>query len=53
MALQAQRDVYQAQLQKFQDHICDLFINRYVLRENDPGRDSIVIIIEKTPPEGR
>ena len=47
MALQAQRDVYQAQLQRCQDQIRDLIINRHVPRANDPGKDNIVVIIEK------
>ena len=47
MALQAQRDVYQAQLQRCQDQIRDLMINRHVPRANDPGKDNIVVIIEK------
>ena len=52
MALQAQKDVYQAQLQRYQDQICDLIINRHVPRANDPGKDNIVMIIEKnTTPE--
>ena len=52
VALQAQRDVYQAKLQRCQDQIRDLVINRHVPRENDPGKDNIVMIIEKnTTPE--
>ena len=47
VALQAQRDVYQAQLEKFQGQVRDLIINRHVLRVNDPGKDNIVMIIEK------
>ena len=48
----AQIDVYQAQLQKCQDQIRDLIINRHVPRANDPGKDNIVMIIEKnTAPE--
>ena len=47
MALQAQRDVYQAQLQRCQDQIRDLIINRHVPRANDLGKDNIVVIIEK------
>ena len=50
MALQAQRDVYQAQPQKCQDQIRDFIINRHVPRVNDPGKDNIVMIIEKTLP---
>ena len=52
MALQAQRDVYHAQLQKCQDQIRDPIINRHVPRAKDPGKDNIVMIIEKiTAPE--
>ena len=52
VALQAQRDVYQTQLQRFQDQIHDLIINCQVPRANDPGKDNIVMIIEKnTTPE--
>ena len=47
VALQAQRDVYQAQLEKFQGQVRDLIINRHVLLANDPGKDNIVMIIEK------
>ena len=50
VALQAQRDVYQAQPQKCQDQIRDFIINRQVPRVNDPGKDNIVMIIEKTLP---
>ena len=54
VALQAQRDVYQAQLQRRQDQTHDLIINCHVPRANDPGKDNIVMIIEKnnTPEEG-
>ena len=52
VVLQAQRDVYQTQLQSYQDQIHDLIINRHVPRANDPGKDNIVMIIEKnTTPE--
>ena len=52
VTLQAQRDVYQAKLQRCQDQIRDLVINRHVPRGNDPGKDNIVMIIEKnTTPE--
>ena len=45
VALQAQRDVYQAQVR-------DLIINRHVPRAKHPGKDNIVMIIEKnTTPE--
>ena len=47
MALQAQGDVYQVQLQRFPDQIRDHIINRHV-----PGANKIVMIIEKnTAPE--
>ena len=52
VALQAQRDVYQTQLQNYQDQIHDPIINRHVPRANDPGKDNIVMIIDKnTTPE--
>ena len=45
VALQVERDVYQAQVR-------DLIINRHVPRAKDPGKDNIVMIIEKnTAPE--
>ena len=47
VALLAQRDAYQIQLQRCQDQIHDLIINRYVPRANDPGKVNIVMIIEK------
>ena len=50
VALQAQRDVYQAQPQNCQDQIRDFIINRHVPRVNDPGKDNVVMIIEKTLP---
>ena len=40
----------QGQLQRVQYEIHDLFTNRHVPRENDLGKDNIVMIIEKTPP---
>ena len=46
MVLQAQRDVYKNQLQKCQDIITHLK-GRYVDHAKDPGRDNIVITIEK------
>ena len=48
MALQAQRDAYQAQLQKCQDQIRYLIINHDVPRENDPGKANIIMITEKS-----
>ena len=46
VALQAQRDVYKDQLQKCQDIIAHLR-TRYVDHAKDPGKDNIVMIIEK------
>ena len=50
LALQAQRDVYKDQLQKCQDQIRDLIINRHVPCAKDPGKDNIVMIIENPSP---
>ena len=51
VVLQAQRDVYKDQLQKCQDIITHLK-KRYVDHAKDPGKDNIVMIIEKnTTPE--
>ena len=47
MALQAQRGTYKDQLQKCQDIITHLR-KRYVDHAKDPGKDNIVMIIEKT-----
>ena len=46
VAFQAQRDVYKAQLQKCQDIITHLK-TRHVPHVKDPGKDNIVMIIEK------
>ena len=46
VALQAQRDVYQAQLQRCQDTITHLR-TRYVDHARDPGKDNIIIIVRK------
>ena len=46
MALEAQRDVYKDQLQQCQEIIVHLR-TRYVDHAIDPGKDSIVMIIEK------
>ena len=46
VALQAQRDVYKEQLQKWQDIITH-FKKRHVHYAKDPGKDNIVIIIKK------
>ena len=46
MALQAQRDVYQPQLQRCQDTIIHLR-TRYVDRERDPGKNNMIIILRK------
>ena len=48
MTLQAQRDAYQAQLQKCQDQIRYLIINHDVPRENDPGKANMIMITEKS-----
>ena len=52
VALQAQRDVYNDQLQKCRDIITHLK-TRHVPHAKDPGKDNIVMIIEKntTPKE--
>ena len=47
MRLQVQRDVFQTQLQSFQDQIRYLITNCYVFHANDPGKDNIVMITEK------
>ena len=46
VALQAQRDVYQTQLQKCQGTIIHLK-TRYVDHARDPGKDNIIIIVRK------
>ena len=46
MALQAQRDVYVAQLQGRQDTITHLK-TRYVDHARDPGKNNITIIVQK------
>ena len=54
VALQAQRDVYRAELQKCQDTITHLK-KRYVPHAKNPGKDNIVIIVRKhtTPANGK
>ena len=54
MALQAQKDVYQAELQKCQDIITHLE-TRYVPHAKNPDKDNIIIIIRKhtTPANDR
>ena len=47
VALQAQQNIYQTQLQRCQDQLHDLITNRNVSRANDPGKDKIVMLIEK------
>ena len=48
LALQAQRDVHQVQLQtRYHDQIRHLIINCHVPRAVDPGKKNIVMIIEK------
>ena len=44
--MQSQRNVYQAELQKCQDTITYLKI-RYVPHARDPGKDNIIIIVQK------
>ena len=46
VALQAQRDVYQTQLQKCQDTIIHLK-TRYVPRARDPDKDNIIITVQQ------
>ena len=46
VALQTQKDVHQAELQKCQDTITHLQ-TRYVPHVRDPGRDNIIIIVRK------
>ena len=46
IALQAQRDVYQAELQRCQDTVTHLR-TRYVDQWRDPGTDNIIIIVRK------
>ena len=46
MALQAQKDVYQAELQKYQDIITHLE-TRYVPHVKNPGKDNVIIIVRK------
>ena len=47
VALKTQGDVNKTQLQRSQDQIRDLIINRHVPCANDPGKYSIVMTIEK------
>ena len=46
VALQAQKDVYQAELQKCQDTITHLKTS-YVPHARNPGKDNIIIIVQK------
>ena len=46
VALQAQRDVYQAELQRCQDTIVHLE-TRYAPHARDPGKDNIIIFVKK------
>ena len=46
VALQAQKDVYKEQLQKYQDTIAHLK-TRSVPHARDPGKDNIIIIVRK------
>ena len=47
VALQAQRDVYQAELQRCKNTITHLR-TRYVDHARDPGKDNIIIIVRKS-----
>ena len=49
VTLQAQKDVYQAELQKCQDTITHLK-TRYVPHARDPGKDNIIIVRKHTTP---
>ena len=49
VTLQAQKDVYQAQLQKCQDTITHLK-TRYVPHARDPGKDNIIIVRKHATP---
>ena len=51
-AIQYENVALQAQLEKCQDQIHDLVINRHVPRANDPGKDNIATIIERTYSQG-
>ena len=53
VVLQAQQNIYQTQLQRCQNQLHDIIFNCNVSRGNDPGKDSIVMLIEKktTPKE--
>ena len=46
LALQTQKDVYQAELEKCQDIITILRL-RHVPHARDPGKDNIIIILRK------
>ena len=46
MALQAQKDVYQAELQQCQDTMTHLKTS-YVPHARNPGKDNIIIILQK------
>ena len=46
VAVQAQRDVFQAELQKYQDIITHLE-TCYVPHAKNPGKDNIIIIVRK------
>ena len=47
VALEAQRDVHEAQLKRGKDQIRALIINRHVPHANDPDKDNIIIIVRK------
>ena len=46
VAMQAQKDLYQAELQKCQDTITHLK-TRYVPHARNPGKDKIIMIVRK------
>ena len=46
------RHFQQTQLQRYQDQIYDLITNQHVPSANDPGKDTIVMIIEKNTTHG-
>lgn len=48
IALQAQRNVCQAQLQSYQDQLHDLLISRHVPCANDTSKDKTVMIKRKS-----
>lgn len=47
MVLEAQQDVYQTQMQRFDDQMHDLVNNQHITHANDSVKDKIAMIIEK------